>query len=86
MQLTIVGCSGSASGPDSPASCYLVQAPYEGRTFSLVLDLGPGSFGALYRYLDPAGVDAIGLSHQHPDHCLDMTGFYVASCYSTTAP
>jgi ribonuclease BN (tRNA processing enzyme) len=86
MQLTIVGCSGSASGPDSPASCYLVQAPYEGRTFSLVLDLGPGSFGALYRYLDPAGVDAIGLSHLHPDHCLDMTGFYVASCYSTTAP
>ena len=75
MELTIVGCSGSVSGPDSTASCYLVRAPYEGRTYALVLDLGPGSFGQLYRYLDPAQVDAIGLSHLHPDHCLDLTGF-----------
>ena len=53
MKLTVVGCSGSVPGPESPASSYLIQAPYEGRTFSLVLDLGPGAFGALYRYLDP---------------------------------
>lgn len=86
MELTVVGCSGSVSGPDSPASCYLVQAPYEGRTFSLILDLGPGSFGALYHYLDPAAVDAIGLSHLHADHCLDLTGFYVAASYSASAP
>ena len=33
MRLTIVGCSGSFPGPDSAASCYLVEAPYEGRTF-----------------------------------------------------
>ncbi len=86
MRLIVVGCSGSASGPDSTASCYLVQAPYDGRTFSLVLDLGPGSFGRLYRYLDPADVDAIGLSHLHPDHCLDLTGFYVAATYAPSAP
>ena len=41
MRLTVIGCSGSFPGPDSPASCYLIQAPYEGRTFSIVLDLGP---------------------------------------------
>ena len=86
MELTIVGCSGSVSGPDSTASCYLVRAPYEGRTYALVLDLGPGSFGQLYRYLDPAQLDAIGLSHLHPDHCLDLTGCYVAGTYSATAP
>ena len=86
MEVTIVGCSGSVSGPDSAASCYLVQAPYEGRLYSLVLDLGPGSFGQLYRYLDPAQVDAIGLTHLHPDHCLDLTGFYVAATYSASAP
>ena len=86
MRLTIVGCSGSTSGPDSPASCYLVQAPYEGRTFSLVLDLGPGSFGALHRHLDPRTVDAYGLSHLHPDHCIDLCGAYVAARYSPTAP
>ncbi|MGZ6791061.1 MAG: MBL fold metallo-hydrolase, partial [Mycobacteriaceae bacterium] len=26
MRLTVVGCSGSVSGPDSPASSYLVTA------------------------------------------------------------
>lgn len=86
MRLTVVGCSGSTSGPDSPASCYLVQAPYEGRTFSLVLDLGPGSFGALHRYVDPRTVDAYALSHLHPDHCLDLCAAYVAARYSATAP
>ena len=29
MDLTIIGCSGSFAGPDSPASCYLVQAEHE---------------------------------------------------------
>ncbi len=86
MELTVIGCSGSASGPTSPASSYLVQAPFAGRTFSLVMDLGPGAFGALYRYLDPAAVDAIALSHLHPDHCLDVCAFYVGSRYSATAP
>lgn len=86
MKLTIVGCSGSGSGPESPASSYLVQADHEGRTFSLLLDLGPGSFGALYRYLDPADLDAVLLSHLHPDHCLDLCALYVGANYSPTAP
>jgi ribonuclease BN (tRNA processing enzyme) len=83
--LTVVGCSGSTSGKDSPASSYLVQAPYQGRTFSLVLDLGPGAFGALYNYVEPSEVDAIALSHLHPDHCLDVCAFYVAARYSDMA-
>jgi ribonuclease BN (tRNA processing enzyme) len=86
VQLTIVGASGSVSGPLSPASSYLVQARHDGRTFSLLLDLGPGSFGALYRYLDPSELDAVGLTHLHPDHCVDMCGLYVASRYAPTAP
>ena len=83
MQLTVVGCSGSVPGPASPASCYLVRAPYEGRTFALLLDLGPGSFGHLYDHLHPSEVDAIALSHLHPDHCLDLCAFYVAANYTT---
>lgn len=86
MKLTIVGCSGSGSGPESPASSYLVQADHEGGTFSLLLDLGPGSFGALYRYVDPSAVEAVLLSHLHPDHCLDLCALYVGASYSPTAP
>jgi ribonuclease BN (tRNA processing enzyme) len=86
MELTVVGCSGSVSGPESPASCYLVQAGHRGRTFSLLLDIGPGAYGALTTYLDPREVDAVGLSHLHPDHCLDLCALYVAARYSATAP
>jgi len=86
MKLTIVGCSGSLSGPESAASSYLVQAPYQDRIFSLLLDCGPGAMGALYRYLDPREVDAIALSHLHADHCLDLCGYYVAALYSPNAP
>ena len=86
MQLTVIGCSGSVSGPDSAASCYLVQAPFQGRLYSLVLDLGPGAFGALYNHLEPSEVDAVGLSHLHPDHCLDLCALFVASRYAATAP
>lgn len=81
MRLTVVGCSGSYPGPDSPASCYLVQAEHEGRTWSILLDLGNGSLGALHRYVDPLAVDAVFLSHLHADHCIDMTSYYVLRKY-----
>jgi len=86
MRLTVVGCSGSFPGPESSASCYLVEAPYEGRTYRLVLDLGNGSFGALQRHIDPDEVDAVGLSHLHADHCLDLCSYYVARKYHPTGP
>lgn len=81
MRLTVVGCSGSFPGPDSASSCYLIEAPHEGRTFRLVLDLGSGAFGALQRYIEPRQVDAVALSHLHADHCFDMSGFYVVAKY-----
>jgi ribonuclease BN (tRNA processing enzyme) len=86
VRLTVVGCSGSIPGPESPASSYLVQAPFEGRTFSLVVDLGPGALGALFRYIDPGLIDAFALSHLHPDHCFDLCAYYILARYSPTAP
>ncbi len=81
MKLTIIGCSGSFPGPDSAASCYLVEAPFEGRTFRLVLDLGSGALGSLQEHIDLRDIDAICLSHLHPDHCFDMSGLYVVRKY-----
>jgi ribonuclease BN (tRNA processing enzyme) len=86
VELTVVGCSGSVSGPDAAASSYLVRAPFAGGTFALLLDLGPGAMGALYRHLAPEDVGAIALTHLHPDHCLDVCAFYVGARYSPTAP
>ena len=53
MRLTVVGCSGSYPGPDSPASCYLSRPRTGGRTWRILLDLGNGALGALQRYVDP---------------------------------
>ena len=82
MRLTVVGCSGSFPGPDSPASCYLVEA--EG--FRMVLDLGNGSLGPLQRVADLDALDAVLLSHLHPDHCLDLCGYHVARTYAPDGP
>jgi ribonuclease BN (tRNA processing enzyme) len=73
VKLTVVGCSGSAPGPDSPASAYLVEQD----GYTLLLDLGSGAFGALQRYADPAAIDAVVLSHLHADHCLDLCPYVV---------
>ena len=73
MKLTIVGCSGSVPGPASAASSYLVE--HDG--YRLLLDLGSGAFGALQRHLDPTAVDALVLSHLHPDHFFDVAPMVV---------
>lgn len=82
MRLTVIGCAGSFPGPDSPASCYLVEA--EG--FRLLLDLGNGALGALQRHAGLFEIDAICLSHLHGDHCLDMASYWVARTYSPDGP
>jgi ribonuclease BN (tRNA processing enzyme) len=82
MRLTIVGCAGSFPGPDSPASCYLVE--HDGQR--LVLDLGNGAFGALQNHTDVYSIDAVVLSHLHADHCLDLTSYYVARRYHPDGP
>jgi ribonuclease BN (tRNA processing enzyme) len=77
VKLTVLGCSGSVPGPDSPASGYLIQAD----GYTLLMDLGHGAFGALQRYIEPAAVDAILISHLHADHCIDLTAYIVALRY-----
>jgi ribonuclease BN (tRNA processing enzyme) len=82
VQVTIVGWSGSFPGPDSPASCYLIDAG----DFRMVLDLGNGAVGALQRYTGLSDVDAICLSHLHSDHCIDMLGYSVYQNYHPDGP
>jgi ribonuclease BN (tRNA processing enzyme) len=81
VRLTVVGCSGSFAGPASPASSYLVRAEHEGRDYHLLLDLGSGALGALQRHIDPADLDAVLITHLHPDHCVDLLGLYVTRKY-----
>lgn len=84
MKLTIVGCSGSYPGPESAASCYLLEADHDGRTWRVLFDLGNGALGQLHRYVDPLSIDAVFVSHLHADHCLDLCGYYVMRKYHPT--
>ncbi len=86
MRLTVVGCSGSYPGPDSPASCYLLEAEHEGRAWRVLLDLGSGALGTLHRLADPLTLDAVLLSHLHPDHYFDISGLYVMWRYHPDGP
>jgi ribonuclease BN (tRNA processing enzyme) len=82
VRLTIVGCAGSFPGPDSPASCYLVEA--EG--FRLLMDLGSGALGAVQRYASLYEIDAVCVSHLHADHCLDLCDYSVARRFHPDGP
>ncbi|VXB17769.1 MBL fold metallo-hydrolase [Citricoccus sp. K5] len=86
MKLTIIGASGSFPGPGSPASCYLVTAegpdpdgaPGSQKTWRILMDLGNGALGTLQRYMALDDIDAVLLTHLHPDHCMDLCGLHVA--------
>jgi ribonuclease BN (tRNA processing enzyme) len=82
MRLTVVGCSGSFPGPDSAASCYLLEAD----GFRLVIDLGNGALGALQRHAGLFDIDAVCLSHLHADHCVDLYSYSIARTYAPAGP
>ncbi|HEY4461831.1 MAG TPA: MBL fold metallo-hydrolase [Streptosporangiaceae bacterium] len=82
MRLTIIGCSGSFPGPESPASSYLLEA--EG--FRMLLDLGNGALGVMQRHAGLFDIDAICLSHLHADHCLDLCSYWVARQFAPDGP
>ena len=86
MRLTVIGCSGSFAGPESAASCYLLEGEQDGHTWRVLLDLGSGALGTLQRYVDPVTVDAVLVSHLHPDHYFDLSGLYVMWKYHPGGP
>ena len=72
LTLTVLGCSGTYAGPGGACSGYLVG---DGRT-TLWLDAGSGTLANLQRHAPLDGVDAVVLSHEHPDHWTDLEAFY----------
>ena len=82
MRLTVLGCSGTYPGPESPCSGYLVE--HDG--FRLVLDLGNGALGQLQRHCGLLDVDAVWISHLHADHCLDLVAYSYARRYHPDGP
>lgn len=71
MRVHVIGSSGTFPAPGRPAAGLLI----EHRDTRVWCDAGPGTFVAMP--VDPDMVDAIVISHQHPDHCADLfTAFH----------
>lgn len=82
MKLTVLGCAGTHTAPGRMCSSYLVE--HDG--YRLVLDCGNGSLGNLLRVCDVAEVDALLISHLHPDHFADLYGIYYALRFHPSGP
>lgn len=67
-RVTVLGSSGSYASSDNPCTGYLVRSA--GAT--VLLDAGPGTLGPLQREIDITDLDAIVLTHSHPDHWLEV--------------
>jgi ribonuclease BN (tRNA processing enzyme) len=68
VRLTVLGGVGAWPTADQACSGYLVE--HDG--FTLLVDPGYATFPALQALLPAAAVDAVLVSHGHPDHCADL--------------
>lgn len=75
MRVHVVGSSGTYPAPGRPASGYLIE---QGNT-RVWCDAGPGTFMSMP--VDTDLIDAVVVSHQHPDHCSDLMAAFHAWKY-----
>lgn len=66
MRLTVLGADGAYPAPGSACSGFLVE--HDG--FRLLLDVGYATVPRLP--VDPRLIDAVLITHGHPDHCADL--------------
>ncbi|WP_406210195.1 MBL fold metallo-hydrolase [Kitasatospora sp. NBC_01560] len=68
-RLSVLGTCGAWPEAGRGASGFLLE--YEG--FRLVLDLGYATLPRLLEHCAAADVDAVVVTHEHPDHCADLS-------------
>ncbi len=69
MRLTVLGAGPAYTDRhDAAGSAYLVS--HKGT--NLLLDLGQGVFSRIFAHVHPTALDAVVVSHLHPDHFIDL--------------
>ncbi len=69
MDLIVLGAGPAYTNrPDARGAGYLLRSG----TTTLLLDMGQGTFPVLAAELEPSELDAIVVSHLHPDHFIDL--------------
>lgn len=82
MRLRVLGMRASYPGPDGVCSGYLVD---DGVT-ALLFDCGHGVVGRLASVMDPADLDAVFITHGHPDHVADLFALMARLRYAPDGP
>ncbi len=82
MRVTVLGSSASYAGPGRACAGYLVQAGEA----SVLVDCGNGVLANLGRIIDPVTLDAVFVTHRHPDHFLDLYSLQAALRYAPEGP
>lgn len=76
-RLTVLGSGGAWPEPGGAASGFLID--YDG--FRIVLDLGYGTCSRLLQVAAPDSIAAVVVTHEHPDHFVDVSALYRARRY-----
>ena len=78
MELTVLGCGGTWPDAGGATSGYLLR--HDG--FTLWIDAGTGTLARLQEEIAIADVDAVLISHAHPDHFVDLYPMFYARFYA----
>ena len=81
MRLDVIGSSGTYPSPGNPSSGYLIT---DGST-RILCDVGFGVLAGLLERIEIEDLDAVVLSHRHPDHCADFLALHHAIAYGPLA-
>lgn len=82
LTVTVLGSAASFGHPHNPCSGYLVRSP----STTVWVDCGPGTLSAVQEHVALADVDAVVVSHEHPDHWLELAPLRVAARYVLGLP
>jgi ribonuclease BN (tRNA processing enzyme) len=81
-RLTVLGTSAAHPEAGRAASGFLLE--YDG--YRLALDLGYATFPRLLHHTPATGLDAVVVTHEHPDHCADLSALARARYFTTPRP
>jgi ribonuclease BN (tRNA processing enzyme) len=77
-RLVVLGSSGARPTAEQGCSGFLLD--WDGTR--IVLDLGYGTLSRLLAYVPDGAADAVVVTHEHPDHCVDLHGLFRVRRYS----
>lgn len=77
-RLVVLGASGARPTAGQGCSGFLLECD----GVRIVLDLGYGTLPQLLTHIPDGAADAVIISHEHPDHCVDLHGLFRVRRYS----